>query len=112
MRKPKNKKMARKLAKAPEPTCMRAAELREELRCRYGATEPQLRMASLFTGIGGFELGFEAAGFTTTFQCEISKFCAAILGKQWKTVPQWQNIREHSRPALCDCVYTMKGLLL
>ncbi|MCZ7654691.1 MAG: DNA cytosine methyltransferase [Rhodocyclaceae bacterium] len=35
----------------------------------------QYKVASLFSGIGGFELGFESAGFKTVFQCEKDAFC-------------------------------------
>ncbi|MFH1707512.1 MAG: DNA (cytosine-5-)-methyltransferase [Planctomycetota bacterium] len=51
-------------------------------------------VASLFSGIGGFDLGFENAGFRTTFQCEINKFCLAILKKHWPDVPRHTNIKE------------------
>lgn len=51
-------------------------------------------VASLFSGIGGFDLGFESAGFRTTFQCEIQKFCVSILEKHWPSVPRSHNIKE------------------
>jgi DNA (cytosine-5)-methyltransferase 1 len=51
-------------------------------------------VASLFSGIGGIDLGFEKAGFKTTFQCEINKYCLSILEKHWPTVPKWRNIKE------------------
>ena len=53
-----------------------------------------LTMASLFTGIGGFDLGFAAARFKTTFQCEINKYCLSILEKHWPTIPKSTNIKE------------------
>ncbi|MBD4385924.1 DNA (cytosine-5-)-methyltransferase, partial [Xanthomonas citri pv. citri] len=37
--------------------------------------DTSLRMASFFTGIGGFDLGFENAGIRTVYQCEIKDFC-------------------------------------
>lgn len=55
-----------------------------------------LRMASFFSGIGGFELGFERAGFTTTFQCEIDKFCNTILKQHWPNVKRATNIKDIS----------------
>ncbi|MDD5704956.1 MAG: DNA (cytosine-5-)-methyltransferase [Kiritimatiellae bacterium] len=51
-------------------------------------------VASLFSGIGGLDLGFERAGFKTTFQCEINKFCLTILKKHWPDVPRRTNIKE------------------
>ena len=52
------------------------------------------RATSLFTGIGGFDLGFERAGFQIAFQCEINKFCQAILKRHWPEIPQTANIKE------------------
>ena len=56
--------------------------------------ENRFTVASLFSGIGGFDLGFESAGFETTFQCEIHDFCLSILEKHWPNVPKWKNIKE------------------
>ncbi len=52
------------------------------------------RAASLFSGIGGFDLGLESAGFQITFQCEIQGFCRSILKKHWPDVPRHENIKE------------------
>ena len=36
-------------------------------------------IGSLFAGIGGFDLGFERAGFSTTWACEIDQKAQAVL---------------------------------
>jgi DNA (cytosine-5)-methyltransferase 1 len=56
--------------------------------------EHNFTIASFFTGIGGIDLGFENAGFKTTFQCEINEYCLSILKKHWPKVPRWKNIKE------------------
>ncbi len=55
---------------------------------------PPLKAASLFTGIGGFDIGFERVGFEITFQCEINKFCRGILKRHWPAIPHHENIKE------------------
>ena len=52
------------------------------------------RVASLFSGIGGIDLGFEKAGFEISYQCEIKAFCQAILEKHWPSVPRGADIKE------------------
>jgi len=54
----------------------------------------QYKVASLFSGIGGFELGFESAGFKTVFQCEKDAFCQKILEKHWPKVKRATDIKE------------------
>ena len=43
----------------------------------------KLRVGSLFTGIGGFDLGFEQAGMEVAWQCEIDPYCQTILTKNF-----------------------------
>lgn len=59
-----------------------------------------LTIASFFSGIGGFELGFERAGFQTTMQCEIEPFCNLILEKHWPSVKRFKDIREITSDAI------------
>lgn len=52
--------------------------------------------ASFFSGIGGFDLGFQKAGFTITMQCEIEPFCKKILDNHWPKVLKFGDIKELS----------------
>lgn len=45
------------------------------------------KVASFFTGIGGFDIGFEQAGFDVNFQCEIHSFCKSVLQHHWPEIP-------------------------
>lgn len=45
------------------------------------------KVASFFAGIGGFDLGFEQAGFEVNFQCEIHPFCRSVLQHHWLSIP-------------------------
>ena len=38
----------------------------------------------VFTGIGGFDIGFESAGFSISMQCEVEPFCQTLLKKHYK----------------------------
>jgi hypothetical protein len=44
---------------------------------------PPWTMGSLFAGIGGFDLGFERAGFKTKWQVEIDPYCRKVLEKHF-----------------------------
>ena len=50
------------------------------------------KFASFFTGIGGFDLGFELAGFDVSFQCEIHTFCNSVLNYHWPKTPRAEDI--------------------
>ncbi|WP_287128318.1 DNA cytosine methyltransferase [Candidatus Cyanaurora vandensis] len=45
-----------------------------------------LRVASFFSGIGGFDLAFEQAGCELVFQCEKDGFCQKVLKKHWPDI--------------------------
>lgn len=52
-----------------------------------------LTFGSLFSGIGGLDLGFERAGFRCVWQVEIDPFCQRVLEKHWPTVKKHADIR-------------------
>jgi DNA (cytosine-5)-methyltransferase 1 len=45
-----------------------------------------LTFGSLFAGVGGFDMGFEQAGWDCKFQVEWDKNCRTILDKHWPDV--------------------------
>ena len=54
-----------------------------------------LTVGSLFSGIGGFELGLErTGGFKTVWQCEKDEFCLKVLAKHWPDVKRFTDIKE------------------
>jgi site-specific DNA-cytosine methylase len=57
-----------------------------------------LRYGSLFSGIGGIDLGLDAAGWECAWQVEIDAECRKILTKHWLHVPKYTDIRKcHAR---------------
>ena len=54
----------------------------------------KLTVASFFAGIGGFDLGFERAGYEVVFQCEKDKYCQRVLRKNWPNIPLIGDIND------------------
>ena len=52
-----------------------------------------MKVLDLFSGIGGFALGLEAAGFKTVAFCEIDPYAQKVLEKNWPGVPIYDDVR-------------------
>ncbi len=49
---------------------------------------------SLFSGIGGFDLGFDRAGMVCAGQVEYDEKARAVLARHWPDVPRMNDVRE------------------
>lgn len=52
-----------------------------------------MKVLDLFSGIGGFALGLEAAGFETVAFCEIDPYAQKVLKRKWPGVPIYEDVR-------------------
>ena len=66
--------------------CHRSPELTDEV----GA----VTVGSLFSGIGGFDLGLERAGHEILWQVENDPYCQKVLAKHWPDVPCHGDIHD------------------
>lgn len=53
-----------------------------------------LTVGSLFSGIGGLDLGLERAGMKVIWQSEIDPYCNKVLKKHWPEVTNHGNIKD------------------
>lgn len=52
-----------------------------------------MNVLDIFSGIGGFSLGLERAGFKTVAFCEKDKNCQKILKKHWPETPIYEDVK-------------------
>lgn len=65
--------------------------------------------ASLFSGIGGFDLAAEWAGWTNVFNCEIDPFCRKVLAYHFPNAFQYEDIKTTDFRPLRGCVDVLTG---
>lgn len=64
-----------------------------------------LTIGSLFSGIGGLELGLEWSGLgPVRWQCEIDPFCRAVLAKHWPDVERFEDVTSRTNWPSVDIV--------
>lgn len=66
--------------------------VKQEIPSLIGQNE--LTHIDLFSGIGGFALAAQWAGFETKVFCEIDPFCQKVLKKHWPDVPIVEDIKK------------------
>lgn len=61
-----------------------------------------MNAVSLFSGIGGLDLGFERAGFQTVAQAEIDPKCLSLLAHRWPDVHRFTDVKDVTRDSLAS----------
>lgn len=65
--------------------------------------------ASLFTGIGGFDLAAEWMGWQNSFQCEIDPFCQKVLAKNFPDADRYTDIKHFNATRYRGTVDVLSG---
>jgi len=53
-----------------------------------------MRAGSLFSGVGGLDLGMHRAGVDIVFQCEQDAYRREVLARHWPGVPCFEDVRD------------------
>ena len=69
----------------------------------------ELTHASLFTGIGGFDLAAEWAGFKNILQVENNEFCLQVLNKNFPGVKKINDIRNIGKEDIPAGITVLSG---
>lgn len=58
--------------------------------------ENKMKYGSLFSGVGGFDMGFDNAGYDCRWQVEWDKHCQQTLAYHWPDVPKHGDVQDVS----------------
>jgi DNA (cytosine-5)-methyltransferase 1 len=64
-----------------------------------------MKAVSLFSGVGGFELGFQRAGIETVLQVEQDPWCLSVLERHWPDCERLNDVRRVGSRDGADLVY-------
>ena len=56
--------------------------------------DDEFSFGSLFSGIGGLDLGLERAGMRVKWQVEIDDYCCKVLDKNWPGLKRDRDVRK------------------
>ena len=64
-----------------------------------------MKAISLFSGVGGFDIGFERAGIETVLQAEQDPWCLEVLARHWPQTERVTDVRDVRGGAGIDLIY-------
>ena len=62
-----------------------------------------MKYGSLFSGIGGIDLGLERAGMECVWQCEIDEYRRRVLAHHWPNVERFDDVRTVRGSGYSEC---------